>query len=122
MQFASSDSLLFVLGLAAGPVVFLLILFGVNHLLAPRSQADTKLEAFECGIPQGGSPWRPVNIRFSTIALLFVIFDAEAVLLFAVAPGVRGSVIGAIEVGSFAIFLAFGLYYAWGKGALRWPS
>ncbi len=110
------------MGLAAGPVVFLLILLVVNRVLAPRSPGEAKHEAFECGIPQGGSPWAPVNLRFSTIALLFVIFDAETVLLFAVAPAVRGSVIGAIEVGSFAVFLGFGLYYAWQKGALRWPS
>ncbi|MDO9557802.1 MAG: NADH-quinone oxidoreductase subunit A [Coriobacteriia bacterium] len=122
MQFASSDSVLFVLGLAAGPVIVLLILFGVSRLLAPRSPSGAKNTAYECGIPQQGSPWRPVNLRFSTIALLFVIFDAETVLLFAVAPGVRGSVIGAIEVGSFVFFLSFGLYYAWRKGALRWPS
>jgi len=122
VEFFASDSVLFVLGLAAGPTIFLLILFGVNRLLAPRSPGGMKNEAFECGIPQAGSPWRPVNIRFSTIALLFVIFDAETVLLFAVAPGVRGSVIGGIEVGSFVLFLAFGLFYAWRKGALRWPS
>ncbi|MDZ4654678.1 MAG: NADH-quinone oxidoreductase subunit A [Coriobacteriia bacterium] len=122
MQFASSDSVLFVLGLAAGPVIFLLLLFGANRLLAPRSPGGMKNTAFECGIPQAGSPWRPVNLRFSTVALLFVIFDAETVLLFAVAPAVKGSVIGAIEVGSFVLFLAFGLYYAWRKGALRWPS
>ena len=122
MEFDASSSVLFVFGLAAGPVVFLLILFAVNHALAPRSPGEMKYEAFECGIPQGGSPWRPVNIRFSTIALLFVVFDAETVLLFAVAPGVRGSVLGAIEVGSFVAFLALGLFYAWRKGALRWPS
>jgi len=118
----SADSVLFIAGLAAGPVVFLLVLLGANALLAPKRPDDIKSSAYECGIPQAGSPWRPVNIRFSTIALLFVIFDAETVLLFAVAPRVRGSVAGTVEVALFAAFLALGLFYAWKKGALKWPA
>ena len=116
----SAERVLFVAGLAAGPIVFLLALLLVNALLAPKRPDDIKSSAYECGIPQAGSPWQPVNIRFSSIALLFVIFDAETVLLFAVASGVRGSVAGAVEVAVFAAFLAFGLFYAWKKGALKW--
>lgn len=115
-----SERTLFVLGLAAGPVLFLLALFVANALLAPRRPNELKTSAYECGIPQAASPWRAVNVRFSTIALLFVIFDAETVLLFAVAPRVRGSVAGAVEVGVFAAFLALGLVYAWRKGGLKW--
>lgn len=118
----STESVLFVVGLAAGPVLFLLLLFGINALLAPRHPSDVKNSAYECGIPQAASPWRPVNVRFSTIAILFVIFDAETVLLFAVASRVRGSVSGAIEVAAFAGCLALGLLYAWRKGALKWPA
>jgi len=118
----SAEQLLFVLGLAAGPVAFLLALLAVNALLAPKHPTDIKSSAYECGIPQAGSPWHRVNVRFSTVALLFVIFDAETVLLFAVASSVRGSVRGALEVAAFAAFLAFGLFYAWKKGGLRWPA
>ncbi|MDO8847936.1 MAG: NADH-quinone oxidoreductase subunit A [Coriobacteriia bacterium] len=118
----SSETLLFVVGLAAGPVLFLLVMLGANSLLAPKRPSELKGSAYECGIPQAGSPWRGVNIRFSTIALLFVIFDAETVLLFAVASRVRGSLTGAVEVGAFAAFLALGLFYAWKKGALKWPA
>lgn len=116
----ASERTLFVLGLAAGPVLFLLVLFVANALLAPKRPNELKTSAYECGIPQAASPWRAVNIRFSTIALLFVIFDAETVLLFAVASGVRGSLAGAAEVGAFAAFLALGLVYAWRKGGLKW--
>jgi NADH:ubiquinone oxidoreductase subunit 3 (subunit A) len=118
----SADRVLFAIGLAAGPVLFLLLLITANSLLSPRKPNDVKNTAYECGIPQASSPWLPVNIRFAEIALLFVLFDAETVLLFAVAPGVRGSVAGLIELGAFAAFLAFGLLYAWRKGALKWPS
>ena len=118
----SAESLLFVIGLAVGPVVFLLVMLGANALLAPRRPDAVKASAYECGIPQAASPWRPVNIRFSTIALLFVLFDAEAVMLFAVASKIRGSLTGAIEVGVFTGFLALGLFYSWKKGALKWPA
>jgi NADH:ubiquinone oxidoreductase subunit 3 (subunit A) len=54
--------------------------------------------------------------------MIFVLFDAEAVLLFAVAAALRGKPIAALEVGVFVLFLAFGLLYAWRKGALEWRS
>lgn len=114
------ERVLFVLGLAAGPAVFLLVLFGLSALLAPRRPNELKTTAYECGMPQAGSPWRSVNVRFSTIALLFVIFDAETVLLFAVASRVRGSAAASAEVAVFAAFLALGLLYAWKKGGLKW--
>lgn len=118
----SAESAMFVLGLAAGPVAFLLLLLALNAVLAPKHPNSLKGSSYECGIPQAGSPWCPVNVRFSTIALLFVIFDAEAVLLFAVAAEVRGSLAGALEVAAFVAFLALGLLYAWRKGALKWPA
>ncbi len=118
----SPERVLFAVGLAAGPVLFLLALITANSLLSPKRPNDAKTANYECGIPQASSPWLPVNVRFADIALLFVLFDAETALLFAVAPAVKGSLAGLIEVGAFAAFLGFGLLYAWRKGALTWPS
>ncbi|MDO8950953.1 MAG: NADH-quinone oxidoreductase subunit A [Actinomycetota bacterium] len=118
----AAERVLFAIGLAAGPVLFLLLLITANALLSPRKPNEIKNSAYECGIPQASSPWLPVNVRFADVALLFVIFEAETVLLFAVAPAVRGSVTGLIELAAFAAFLGFGLLYAWRKGALKWPS
>ncbi|MEN6430231.1 MAG: NADH-quinone oxidoreductase subunit A [Coriobacteriales bacterium] len=119
---AAHESVLFAMGLALGPVLFLLLLLGAQAVFAHRRPTDLKGTAFECGMPQAGSPWVPVNVRFSTVALLFVLFDAETVLLFGVAPAVRGSLTGLVEVAAFAAFLAFGLVYTWRKGALAWRS
>jgi NADH:ubiquinone oxidoreductase subunit 3 (subunit A) len=44
----------------------------------------------------------------------------ESVLLFAVAPRVRGSAIGVVEVGAFVVLVAVGLLYAWKKDLLSW--
>jgi NADH-quinone oxidoreductase subunit A len=119
---SSPERVLFAVGLAVGPVLFLLALITANSLLSPKRPSDVKSSNYECGIPQASSPWLPVNVRFADVALLFVLFDAETALLFAVAPAVRGSVAGLVEVAVFSAFLGFGLLYAWRKGALKWPS
>lgn len=122
MQEVPAQSVLFVFGLATAAAAFIMLVFVVNTLLSPRNPGPEKDSPYECGMPQAGSPWVPVRLRFSQIAILFVLFDAEAILLFAVAPSLRGSLVGVIEVGVFAAFLTLGLAYAWAKGALDWRS
>jgi NADH-quinone oxidoreductase subunit A len=117
---ASTQSVLFVLGFVVAAVAFITLVFAANALLSPRKPTTEKNLPYECGMEQAGTPWAPVRMRFSTLAVLFVIFDAEAVLLYAVATRVKGSVAGLIEVGLFVAFLAVGLVYAWRKGALEW--
>ncbi|MBF4510002.1 MAG: NADH-quinone oxidoreductase subunit A [Aeromicrobium sp.] len=119
---ASAESLLFVIGLALGPILFLVVMLGANAILAPKRPNDIKSSAYECGIEQASSPWKPVNIRFSTVALLFVIFDAETVLLFAAGTRIRGSVTDGLAVALFGAFLTLGLFYEWKKGGLKWPA
>ena len=120
MQGTSADSLLFVLGAAVVAVGFIAMVFGINKLVSPRNPTDEKIEPYECGMEQAGPPWAATRLRFATIALLFVLFDAEAILLFAVASELRGSLVALAEVGAFAAFLALGLALAWKKGALTW--
>ncbi len=120
MQGASIDSLLFALGAVVAAVCFIAFVFLLNKLLAPHRPTDEKLEPYECGMDQAGRPWAAVRIRFATVALLFVLFDAEAVLLFAVASELRGDLAGLIEVAAFTAFLALGLALAWKRGALTW--
>jgi NADH:ubiquinone oxidoreductase subunit 3 (subunit A) len=69
---------------------------------------------------QAGEAWTTPRLRFSTVAMLFVLFDAEAVLLFAVVSSLRGNPVALLEVGAFVLFLTFGLVFAWRKGALEW--
>lgn len=122
MQGLSVQSLMFVTGLVVSAMAFIGLVFGANILLSPRNPTKLKEAPFECGMEQQGVPWASQRIRFSTVAMLFVLFDAEAVLLFAVATGLRGSLVALAEVGAFVAFLAFGLLYAWRKGALDWRS
>ncbi|TLM77896.1 MAG: NADH-quinone oxidoreductase subunit A [Actinobacteria bacterium] len=122
MQDASGQSVLFVLGMVAAAAGFIGVVFLANLVLSPRAGSPAKESPYECGMEQAGAPWTPFNLRFALIALLFVLFDAESVLLFAVASALRGSLAGVIEVGAFVAFLALGLAYAWKTGALKWPS
>ncbi len=120
MQGPFAQAIMFVLGLATAATAFIMLVFGANALLSPKAPDPEKDAPYECGMEQAGEPWAAPRIRFSTVAMLFVLFDAEAVLLFAVASGVRGHLVALGEVAAFVTFLAFGLGYAWRKGALEW--
>jgi NADH-quinone oxidoreductase subunit A len=116
----SWGSVMFVAGAALAAVAFLGLVFGANKLLSPSNPTAAKLEPYECGLPQQGEPHVRVRLRFVTIAVAFVIFDAESVLLFAVASRLRGSFAALGVVGVFTALLTFGLIYAWRKEALQW--
>ncbi len=122
MQGAAAQGLWFVIGLATAAAGFIGIVFAANALLSPRRPNANKAAPYECGMEPAGRAWAPQRMRFSTIAVILVLFDAEAVLLFAVASKLRGSALAVLEVGLFVAFLAAGLAYAWRKGALEWRS
>lgn len=119
---AQYHGLLFALGLGIAGAGFIGIVFLLNVVLSPRNHNFGKGQPYECGLDPAGRPWGVQDLRFSTVAMLFVLFDAEAVLLFAVATRLRGNVSALVEVGAFVAFLAIGLAYAWRKGALEWRS
>jgi NADH-quinone oxidoreductase subunit A len=122
MQGDYAQGVLFVVGLAIAATAFILVVFVVNAIVSPRDPNPSKGAPFECGLDPAGEPWAAPRLRFSTIAALFVLFDAEAVLLFGVASGLRGHLTALLEVAAFVAFLALGLVYAWRKGALEWRS
>jgi len=120
MPAGSAHAVLFVVAAAAAAVAFAGVVLGANKLLSPRDLNPEKLAPYECGMEQAGDPHVPVRLRYATLAILFVIFDAESVLLFAVASQLKGSPAALAAVGAFTAFLAAGLVYAWRKGALQW--
>lgn len=122
MQAYQTESLLFLLGFSVAATAFIGIVFGLNALLSPRNPSAEKNAPYECGLDQAGTPLSAQRLRFSTVAMLFVIFDADAILMFAVASQLRGSFIAFIEVFAFVTLLALGLGYAWRKRGLEWRS
>jgi NADH-quinone oxidoreductase subunit A len=106
--------------LGAGVVLVALIL-AFEFLINPRHPSATKLSTYECGIVPVGDSWHPFAVRYYVFALLFLIFDVEAVFLFPWAVEFRSlGTAGFVEVLVFIGVLAVGLVYAWKKGALDW--
>ncbi|HZW38060.1 MAG TPA: NADH-quinone oxidoreductase subunit A [Ignavibacteriaceae bacterium] len=102
--------------------VFLVgMLIFVAKLIRPARPTKEKLLTYECGENPEGSPWVKFNIRFYVVALIFLIFDVEVVLLIPWALvykqyGMAGFLPGAI----FLILLGLGMAYEWRKGDLEW--
>ncbi len=89
--------------------------------LRPERPNPVKEDTYECGVTTEGPTWVQFNIRYYIFALLFVIFDVEAVFLFPWATSFqRVAVAGFVEVLTFVVVLLLGLVYAWRKGALEW--
>ena len=57
----------------------------LNHLLGPKKPNPIKQQTYECGIETGGSSWGQFKVQYYIYALVFVIFDVEAVFLFPIA-------------------------------------
>lgn len=122
MQGVTSSGVLFVIGAALAAAAFIGVVFAANAVLSPRKPTAEKAEPYECGMEPAGRPWASVRMRFAAIAMIFVLFDAESALLFAVVGRLKGSLLAAVEIGAFVALLALGLWYAWRKGALEWRS
>lgn len=89
--------------------------------LRPERPDRVKEDTYECGVETEGPTWVQFNFRYYYFALLFVIFDVEAVFLYPWAVSAqRLAVAGFIEVLTFVVVLLVGLLYAWRKNALEW--
>lgn len=112
--------LLFVL-FGAGFV--LVNLFVLSPLLRFRSGDERQTIAYECGMEPVGTPYVPMDIRFYLLALLFVVFDVEALYLYPWAMVFKE--LGWAGFASMLVFISvlfLGLLYTWKRGALRWPA
>jgi NADH-quinone oxidoreductase subunit A len=104
---------------AGGALVVLILLF--SKLINPSHPSAVKYSPYECGIEPVGTPWAPFAVRYYIFALVFLIFDVEAIFLFPWTITFRAlGGPGFIEMMIFIGVLLIGLAYAWRKGALRW--
>ena len=102
-------------------ILFVIIAIVAAKLVRPARPTKEKLATYECGENPEGSPWVKFNIRFYVVALIFLIFDVEVVMLIPWAlvyreNGIIGFLVGAI----FLILLGLGMAYEWRKGDLEW--
>ena len=96
------------------------MMLGLGRLLRPTRPQEQKYTGYESGVdPVGG--WGQANVRYYVYALLFVMFDVEAVFIFPWAVRLEFlGVFGLVEMTIFIAILALGLLYAWRTGVLRW--
>jgi NADH-quinone oxidoreductase subunit A len=92
-------------------------------LLRPKAPNPVKFTAYESGMPPIGEAQARYTIRYYVIAMLFVVFDIEAVFFYpwAVAFNSLGWY-GLVEIVLFIVLLLVAYVYAWRKGALDWVS
>jgi NADH-quinone oxidoreductase subunit A len=118
-QYLRSYLTVFFLAMAA--IVLVGGTLSISRVIRPRNPNREKLEAYESGVDPVGTMWAQSQIRYYIFALLFVMFDVEAVFLFPWALRLEEfGTFGLIEMGIFVAILLLGLLYAWRKGVLRW--
>ena len=104
-------------------VVAMGLMLAASVLLSSRRPSAQKGIAYESGILPTALNWTQFNVRYYIFAILFLIFDVEAVFLFPWAivfadAGIPGYVFYAMML--FIAILLLGVVYAWRKGVLRW--
>lgn len=102
-------------------LVFVFMGLLVAKIIRPHNPTAEKTLPYECGEDPIGPQWMRFNIRFYVVALIFILFDVELVLLFPWALvfeklGMYAYVAGAI----FIVILFLADFYLWAKGDLEW--
>ena len=103
-------------------------MFFTSRVMSSRRHSDVKLTPYECGIPATPYTWSNINVRFYIFAILFLIFDVEAVFLFPWAViFVQQKVEQSNSIPFYAMLLflgvlSFAIVYAWIKGVLEWQK
>ena len=99
------------------PIVTLLIAWA----LRPKKPNSAKQETYESGIETIGDAWVQFKAQYYIYAIVFVVFDIEAIFLFPFAVALRQLPFYALVWAIIFILLLFdGLLYGWRKGALHW--
>ena len=123
------------MALTYGPVAVLIALAAVlavaslviAWIVRPHDPYPAKQETYECGMSPIGEAWGQFYVRYYLIALVFVVFDVEAIFLFPWATvfkklSARGAMgmVPTVEVAVFVFILLVALAYVWRKGDLEW--
>lgn len=108
---------------ALGIIAFIFPFVGVAAawLLRPKRPDPIKNSVYECGVETIGDTWVQFRAQYYLFALIFVIFDIEAIFLFPFAVAFKEvGLFAVVEAFLFILILILGLVYAWKKGALEW--
>lgn len=106
-------------------VAMSVIAIALSAFLGPRKSTPEKLMPYESGMVPVGDARLRFSVKFYAVALLFILFDVEAIFLYPWAVLFRqlspaAKLLGLAEIVAFVSILAVGYFYAWRKGALEW--
>ena len=110
-------------------IVAIGVMFGASYVLSPRRRSALKEIPYECGIIPEPHTWSQLHLRYYIFAILFLVFDVEAVFLFPWALVFLDDLKEFADIPHGAVFyemivfigiLFFGIVYGWKKGALEW--
>ena len=106
---------------------FVVVTLLASMIFRPHRPSDTKQSTYECGEEPFGPAWLQFRVGYYIYALIFLIFDVEAVFIFPWAAGLLGfskspalAMLGFVDMLIFVGVLAVGLVWAWKKGVLEW--
>lgn len=92
-------------------------------VLGPKNPTPEKMLPFECGSESTGGRHVKLSVKFYLTAILFVVFDIEAVFIYPWAIHFRSlGWVGFMSMVSFLAVVVVALVYVWKKGALEWES
>src|SRR5450759_2722638 len=98
-------------------------MIGASYLLGNRVHNRVKDLPYECGIVPTGSARERFSVKFYLVAMVFILFDIEAVFLYPWAVVYRQLKMFAFyEMLVFIVLILSGFFYIWKKGALNWTS
>jgi NADH-quinone oxidoreductase subunit A len=104
-------------------VVFAVLIFTLTSSLGTKRMTPEKALPYEAGSDSEGANDVRLSVKFYLTAILFVVFDIEAVFLFPWAAVFRKlGWFGFVEMVAFLAILGITLIYAWKKGALEWEK
>jgi NADH-quinone oxidoreductase subunit A len=96
-------------------------MLGASYLLGKRVRDRVKDTPYECGITPTGSARERFSVKFYLVAMLFILFDIEAIFLYPWAVVYRELRLFAfLEMLVFIVLILSGFFYIWKKGALDW--
>lgn len=100
---------------------FAAIALGASALLGPKRHNPAKAEPYESGILPFGDAKRRFPVQFYVVAVLFILFDVEVILMYPWAVAARKlGLFGLIEMALFIVILLVGFIYAWKNHAFKW--
>lgn len=106
-------------------LILSIIVITLGWIISKRTIRDReKRSPFECGFDPIKSARLPFSIRFFLLAIIFLIFDVEIVLLFPILVRITAAFRLKLLIGSFIflIILILGLFYEWNEGSLDWAQ